>query len=140
MKSFASYVFEARWSGPVPFYVHNFTAEGAIFRAYVYESSGKTVVTAECVREGEPADVAREAAHILEPFGMLETSAMLGENVHPRWIYHSVETMEQLVALRTELSHQLGVGFVPGAWEVYSKAEKLSLVNAALAAATTVPA
>jgi hypothetical protein len=139
-KSFASYVFEARWSGPLPFYVHNFTADGAIFRAYVYESGAKTLVTAECVREAEPADVAREAARLLEPFGTLTTGDLLGENVHPRWIYHSVETMDQLVALRAELSRQLGVGFVPGAWEVYSKAEKLAQVNAALAAAARVTA
>lgn len=134
-KSFASYVFEAGWTGPLPFYVHNFTAEGAIFRAYVYESAGKTVVTAECVREADIGEVAAEAARLLAPFGTLSTGELLGENVHPRWIYHSVETMDQLVALRAELTRRLGVGFVPGAWEVYSKAEKLTQVNAGLAAA-----
>src|SRR5690606_20423948 len=48
-KVFTSLVFEADFDGPCPAYVQDFTAEGDVFRAYVYRSGGQTLVTAECV-------------------------------------------------------------------------------------------
>ena len=35
-KKFATYIFEAKWTGALPFYVQNFTSEGSCFRVYIY--------------------------------------------------------------------------------------------------------
>ncbi|MET0275058.1 MAG: FAD/NAD(P)-binding protein [Phenylobacterium sp.] len=125
-KTFHCHVFKARWAGPKPFYVQNFTAEGSVFRAYAYQSRGETLVTAECVAES--ADVRREVGRLLPG---VELGEQLSTSVQPRWIYHSMEAMKQLKALHAALPH----GFVAGAWEPYSKAEKFAQVNASLAQA-----
>ncbi|MBL8556968.1 MAG: NAD(P)/FAD-dependent oxidoreductase [Phenylobacterium sp.] len=135
-KSFATYVFAARWTGPRPFYVQNFTAEGACFRAYVYESAGRTLVTAECVKEADPTDLRYEVHRMLSGFGGdLALGEILCTTIKPRWIYHSVDAIRQLAQLRDAARDRLGATFVDGAWEPYAKAEKFAQVNAALAAA-----
>ncbi|MBX3485338.1 FAD/NAD(P)-binding protein [Phenylobacterium sp.] len=135
-KSFSTYVFAARWTGPRPFYVQNFTAEGACFRAYAYESSGRTLVTAECVREADPTDLRYEVHRMLCGFeGDLALGEILCTMIKPRWIYHSVDAVQQLKLLRNAARDRLGTAFVDGAWEPYAKGEKFAQVNAALAAA-----
>jgi hypothetical protein len=125
-KTFVSYVFKGRFPGPKPFYIQNFTAEGSVFRAYVYTSRGETLIAAECV--SEPEDVRREIGRLLPG---VELGEQLGMSMQPRWIYHSMDAMKQLKALHAALP----AGFVAGAWEPYSKAEKFAQVNASLAAA-----
>jgi hypothetical protein len=135
-KSFATYIFAARWTGPRPFYVQNFTAEGACFRAYVYETAGRTLVTAECVKEADATDLRYEVHRLLSGFGGdLALGEILCTTIKPRWIYHSVDAMQQLQQLRNVARDRLGATFVDGAWEPYAKGEKFAQVNAGLATA-----
>lgn len=135
-KSFATYTFAARWTGACPFYVQNFTAEGACFRVYVYESAGQTLITAECVAEASDAELRAEISRLLAGFeGELQLGQMLATSIKPRWIYHSIDAIQRLTQLRAALADRFGSTFVPAAWEPYAKAEKFALVNARLAAA-----
>ena len=134
-KRFATYVYGVDWSGPCPFYVQNFTATGACFRAYIYSSGGRTLLTAECVAEVGDADLRVEVARLLSGFeGQLKVGQMLAATVKPRWIYHTLEAIAGLVQLRATLAERFGPDFVCGAWEPYAKAEKFAEINAALAA------
>ena len=135
-KRFATYVFEADWTGTLPFYVQNFTAEGSCFRAYIYESVGSVLLTAECVTEDAEDGLVPNIRRILDGFeGQLTVGDLLYSSVKPRWIYHSTETIDRLSELRSTLAVRMGNGFVPGAWEPYAKGEKFAEVGAALAAA-----
>jgi hypothetical protein len=139
-KSFATYVFEAKWTGALPFYVQNFTAEGSCFRVYVYESGDKTLLTAECVAEDGGDDLAWDIQRMLKGFdGELTLGDLLAAAVKPRWIYHTVDAIQRLGDLRASLAARMGPAFVPGAWEPYAKAEKFHEVDAALATALGVP-
>lgn len=140
-KTFATYVFAARWTRGRPFYVQNFTGEGACFRVYLYESGGRTLLAAECVREASEAELRAEVGRLLEGFpGIIGLGEPLNVSVQPRWIYHSRDAIRRLAELRATLAARMGADFVPGAWEPYSKAEKLAQVNAGLAAALRVEA
>jgi hypothetical protein len=135
-KRFAAYVFEVRWTGPVPFYVQNFTAEGGCFRVYVYESGGRILLTAECVAETPDALLRAEIVRLMRGFGSPpQLGACLSATVKARWIYHTLDAVQGLAALRSRLAERMGPAFVAGAWEPYAKAEKFAQVNAALAAA-----
>ncbi|WP_425998551.1 NAD(P)-binding protein [Caulobacter sp. DWR1-3-2b1] len=134
-KSFATYVFEVEFDGPCPVYVQNFTAQGAAFRVYLYESGGKTLAVAECVREADLAKLPTEMRVLMSGFGSLKVRSLLHSDIQPRWIYHSIAAIEGLKALRGELAVRFGGGFIPGAWEPYAKSTKLAEVNAALALA-----
>ncbi|WP_309644512.1 NAD(P)-binding protein [Phenylobacterium sp.] len=136
-KSFATYAFKVRYGGPLPFYVQNFTAQGAIFRIYLYESRGHAVLLAECVKEACDAELRREIHRLMSGFGgaSLSLGEQVAANVGPRWIYQSVDAMKKLAGLRAGFARTMGDAFVPGAWEPYAKAEKFAQVNAGLAAA-----
>ncbi len=140
-KSFATYAFKATYGGPLPRYVQNFTATGAVFRVYLYETRGQAVVLAECVREADETELRREIARLMTDFdgGSLNLGAQISASVGPRWIYQSVEAMRKLADLRTAYAANMGPAFIPGAWEPYSKAEKFAEVNAGLGAALDVP-
>lgn len=135
-KSFFTYVFEvAAFDGPCPVYVQNFTAHGAVFRAYLYESGGAKLVVAECVREADLKTLPTELRTLLSGFGALALGPMVHSDAQPRWIYHSIAAIESLKTLRAKLTERFGGRFIPGAWEPYAKIAKLVEVNAALAAA-----
>ena len=135
-KSFATYTFEARWTGALPFYVQNFTAEGSCFRVYVYESGGKTLLTAECVAEDGGDELSWDIHRLLKGFeGDLTLGDLLAASIKPRWIYHTVDAIERLTQLRATLGERMGPAFVPGAWEPYAKGEKFVEMDAALSAA-----
>lgn len=135
-KSFATYVFACGWTGPRPFYVQNFTAEGSCFRLYVYESAGRTLLTAECVAEATNADLRYDIHRLMKGFdGDLALGELLYTSIKPRWIYHSVDAIDRLGELRAALAQQMGPAFVAGAWEPYAKAEKFAAVGADLATA-----
>lgn len=136
-KTFASYIYEADFDGPCPAYVQNFTAEGAAFRVYVYETGGRTMAVAECVRETDPLDLKAEMADLMRGLGDLDVGELAHVSVQPRWIYHTREAIEGLAALRAAAAARFGPRFVAGAWEPYAKSAKLAEVNAALAAAWT---
>ncbi len=134
-KSFATYVFEVEFDGPCPVYVQNFTAQGAAFRVYLYESGGRQLAVAECVREADLARLPSEMRGLLSGFGSLKVGTLLNSDIQPRWIYHSIAALEGLKALRARLTDRFGGQFIPGAWEPYAKAAKLAEVNAGLLAA-----
>ena len=135
-KSFATYTFEARWTGALPFYVQNFTAEGSCFRVYIYESGGKTLLTAECVAEDGGDELSWDIHRLLKGFeGDLTLGDLLAASIKPRWIYHTVDAIERLTQLRATLGERMGPAFVPGAWEPYAKGEKFVEMDGALAAA-----
>ncbi len=136
-KTFHTYVFEAGFDGPVPLYAQNFTATGDCFRAYLYESAGRRLIVAECVREADPTALPDELTTLLAGFGALEVGALLHTGQQDRWIYHSLEAIAGLAALRARLAERFGPSFVCGAWEPYGKSAKLAEVDAALAAAWT---
>lgn len=139
-KKFATYTFAAKWTGPVPFYVQNFTAEGSCFRVYIYESDGAVLLTAECVTETDQAGLARDIHQMLEGFdGTLALGDLLFRTVKPRWLYHSVETIDRLGELRAALKARKGDSFVTGAWEAYAKGEKFAEVEADLTKALQMP-
>ena len=109
---------------------------GDCFRVYIYESGGRTLLTAECVREAEPKALRDEIKTLLAGFdGDLALGEQLWTSVKPRWIYHSLEAIRGLATLRATRHQRMGAGFVSGAWEAYSKAEKFAQVNAGLAQA-----
>jgi hypothetical protein len=141
-KSFATYVFKARYSGPLPFYVQNFTAEGAVFRLYLYENGGETLALAECVTEASDAELRREIHQLMWGFGgaALTVGELVHANVGPRWIYPSMDAMQKFAGLRARFAEIMGAAFVPGAWEPYAKGEKFAQVSAGLAAALEAPA
>ena len=135
-KTFATYAFKASCHGSLPFYVQNFTATGAIFRLYLYETRGQAVLLAECVREAGEAELRGEIDRLMAGFdASLQLGEQVGVNVGPRWIYQSVEAMRRLADMRAVLARTMGDAFIPGAWEPYSKAEKFAQVNAGLMAA-----
>ncbi len=140
-KRFATYTFEARWTGPLPFYVQNFTAEGTCFRVYLYESAGSVLLTAESVVEDAAQTLTRDIHRMLDGFdGKLTLGECLFSTVKPRWLFHSVDTIDSLARLRHALRARLGDRFVPGAWEAYAKGEKFVEVETALRTALGVKA
>ena len=132
-KKFATYTFAVDWTGPVPFYVQNFTATGSCFRVYFYPNNGAVLMTAECVHEVGREALEKDVRPMLAGFeGELQLGDMLYSAVKPRWLYHSVDTIEKLSQLRAAISAKRGHLFVPGAWEAYAKGEKFAEVEAAL--------
>ncbi|MBV7264812.1 NAD(P)-binding protein [Erythrobacter ani] len=132
-KKFATYTFEVNWTGPAPFYAQNFTATGSCFRVYIYESGGAKLLTAECVYEAEGDELAEDIHLLLDGFeGELTIGGLLYRSIKPRWLYHTVDTMDKLGGLRMVLMDRLGDNFVPGAWEAYAKGEKFTEVEAGL--------
>lgn len=136
-KTFASYIFDCDFDGPCPAYVQNFTARGAAFRVYVYETGGRRMAVAECVRETDPLDLKDEMHALMSGLGTLDVGDLMHVSLQPRWIYHSLEAMAGLKALRARAAERMGASFIPGAWEPYAKSAKLAEVNAALAVAWT---
>ena len=135
-RTVASYVFSAAWTGPRPFYVQNFTAEGTCFRVYVYESGGQTLLTAECISETTGSDLRYDIHRLLQGFdGDLALGDLLATSINPRWTYHTVDAIESLGRLRAALADRMGPAFVAGAWEPFARAEKLAQVSAGLATA-----
>lgn len=126
-KKFATYTFEARWTGPLPFYVQNFTAQGSCFRVYIYESGGSILLTAECVSAEDGEGLIEDIHRLLEGFdGRLALGNLLYRTMKPRWLYHSTDTMEKLGKLRATLKAVRGTSFVTGAWEAYAKGDKFA--------------
>jgi hypothetical protein len=133
----AVYVFKTRHAGPTPFYVQNFTAEGAVFRIYLYECRGETLASVECVAETPDEPLRREVYSLMAGFG--EEALVLGDclsaDVRAAAGYPSVEARRSLDVLRLRLAQRLGGRFVAGAWDADDPAANLCEVRRALAAA-----
>ncbi|MBI1197437.1 MAG: NAD(P)-binding protein [Phenylobacterium sp.] len=116
--SHAAYVFAARWTGPRPFRVNNFTADGVCFRVCLYESAGRTLLTAECAKEADPTDLRYEVHRLVSGFeGDLALGELLCSSVKPRWTYQTVEAVAALAQLRGEFGQRFGAGAVSNGWE-----------------------
>ncbi|MEL6238325.1 MAG: NAD(P)-binding protein [Pseudomonadota bacterium] len=132
-RKFASYTFDVSWSGPTPIYFQNFTAQGACFRVYIYESAGAPLLTAECVSQCDESALTHDIHRVVDGFdGTLRVKKRLHSAVKPRWLYHSVETIDSLTVLRRALRARMGDRFVTGAWEAYAKGAKFVEVEADL--------
>lgn len=133
--SHASYVFAARWTGPRPFHVENFTAEGVCIRAQVYESAGRTLLAVECVTEADSTDLRYEIHRLLSGFdGDLALGELLCASVKPRWTWQTVEAVAAVADLRTRLAERLGPAIVTNAWERTAHADRLAHISTGLAA------
>jgi hypothetical protein len=134
--SHAAYVFAARWTGPRPFHVSNFTGAGVCFRAQVYESAGRTLLSAECVAEADPTDLRYEVHRLLCGFdGDLALGELLCATVRPRWTYQTVQAVAALAQLRAQIAQTLGPGVVTNGWEHGEPAPRFAHLSAALGAA-----
>lgn len=136
--SHAAYVFAARWTGPRPFLVNNFTADGVCFRVHLYESAGRTLLTAECAKEADSTDLRYEVHRLLGGFeGDLALGELLCSSVKPRWTYQTVEAVAALVQLRAEFGQRFGAGAVSNGWEHDAPAERFRHLAAGLGSALT---
>lgn len=124
----ASYVFRADIAAPRPLTVRNFTAEGPITQARVYESRGETLIALDCVDEAADADLRREASRLLSPFSErpVEIGACLFANVRSRFACPSVEAVRGLTRLKSELAHRHGGAFLVAGWESADAAGRFS--------------
>jgi len=128
----ASYVFKARFAGPKPFVVQAFDAKGSVFRVYVYESRGETLVCAECVGETCVDEVRSEVQRLLGPFAdeTPRVSEHLSNVVRTRGAAFTLEAWRTLDQLARR-----GPGFVPGAWHRASPGARFRDISQGLAAA-----
>jgi hypothetical protein len=109
-----TYVFEVDgFDGPCPVQVHNFTAQGAVYRAHLYESGGATLVAAECVREADFKTLPTELRTLLSGFGRLGLGPMVHADVQSRSI-PSLAAVEGMTLLRAQLADRFGERFVLG--------------------------
>lgn len=131
----ATYVFKARYFGPAPFRVCNFTTDGGVFRAHLYESRGQVMLAAECVRETPDNDLRREIHRLMSPFGgsSLALQELVSVGVTPRWGCHTVETVTALRRLRAAASRGFDGGFVSCGWEASRPRDAFAEIQAQLA-------
>ncbi len=115
----ASYVFRAEVAAPRPLTVRNFTAEGPVTLARVYESRGETLVALDCVDEAPDADLRRETMRLLAPFAERppELGACLYANVRSRFACQTVEAVRALERLKTDLAARHDGRFIVAGWE-----------------------
>lgn len=134
-RNFTTHVIGARWTGPLPFYVHNFTAEGICIRAYLYESGDRTLLSAQCVADAHPSELRSDLHRMTRPFGDLLLSETIATSVRPHWVCHTLDDVRRLGQLRGAMAGLMGPAFVPGGWELHAGADRFQAVSAALAAA-----
>jgi len=133
----ASYVLQARYNGPVPFMLQNFTGAGSVFRLSFYESRGETLVCAECVAETSDADLRREIADLMAAFDgeCLRLGDTVMVDVRSRHDILSADAARKLSGLRSALAQAKGAAFVTGAWESWEAGERFRRIARSLAVA-----
>jgi len=136
-RSLAAYVFKARYGGPVPFHLRNFTAEGVVCDLHLYESRGQVLMAVRCVAETPDADLRREIHRLMAGFD--GASLDLGEQVlaerGPCEAVPTVEAARKLKALRAGLAP----GVIDGGHDLAGETERLARIEALLSA-TRLPA
>ena len=135
--SVASYVLQARYAGPVPFMMQNFTGQGSVFRLSLYETRGETLICAECVAETSDADLRREIAQLMGAFDgdSLKLGDTLMVDVRTRYDCLSTDAARKLTGLRSALAQAKGAAFVPGAWDCWDAGERFRRIARSLAIA-----
>ena len=133
-KSLTSYIFKARYAGPLPFHVRNFTAEGSVFRVHLYECRGQALLSAECVSEISDCDLRREIHRLMGGFGgaSLHLDETVSIQVEPRWAQHSLDAARKLSGLHAALAKHQGANFIAGAWEAQTQSASLSEISRSL--------
>ncbi len=133
----ASYIFPARYAGPVPFQLQNFTAEGSVFRLSLYESRGEILLCAECVGETPENDLRREIAALMAAFDgeSLKLGDGLATHVVSRFDCLAADAPRKLAGLRSALAKARGPTFVTGAWETWDAGERFRKLARSLATA-----
>lgn len=140
-RSLATHVFKARYAGPVPFVLRNFTAQGAVCELHLYESRGQVLLTARCVTEASDADLRREIHRLMSSFG--GASLCLGEQmlstVGPQESCLTVDGARKLKAMRIGLQRRFGVGFIDAGWACAHESERLACIAKGLSQARERP-
>ncbi|MES2896165.1 MAG: flagellin modification protein FlmF [Pseudomonadota bacterium] len=140
-KSLATHVFKARYAGPVPFLLRNFTAQGAVCEIHLYESRGQVLLTARCVTEASDADLRREIHRLMSSFG--GASLSLGEQmlsmVGPQESCLTIDGAQKLQAMRIGLQRRFGAGFVDAGWACAQEGERLDSIATGLSQARVTP-
>lgn len=130
-KDYYVYCFTADYALNAPYYIHNQTAEGAVFRLYAYPDASGAMVTLECVNAANETDLRAEVTRLCR-LSMI-SDLRLGETVHSerqaRWIFHAPETFDAINTLREKLAARFGDRFISGAWELYTRAEKYAHIS-----------
>jgi hypothetical protein len=136
-KAVASYVLQARYAGPVPFMLQNFTARGSVFRLSLYPSRGETLLLAECVAEVSDAELRGEIEGLMAAFDgdSLKLGDTLAVSVRTRWDCLSMDVVRKLSGLRSALAQAKGPAFAGGAWEVGDITERHRRISRSLHAA-----
>ncbi len=133
-RSLSAHVFKARYAGPVPFTLRNFTAQGVVCEIHLYESRGQVLLTARCVAEATDADLRREIHRLMSSFG--GASLQLGEQmlstVGPQESCLTTEGARQLKAMTIGLKRRFDAGFVDAGWGCGRETERLARLAAAL--------
>ena len=132
--SHAAYVFAGRWTGPRPFRIENFTAEGVCIRVHAYESGERTLIAAECVAEAGATDLRYEVHRLFHGFeGDLALGELLSASVKPRWTHQTVAAIGALKDLRAHLAQRFGPSLVTNGWEHTDAAGRHAHLSGALA-------
>lgn len=131
----ASYVFRVRLEAPLPLTVRNYTAEGKVSALRVYQSRGETLVSVECVDELGDAPLRSEVLRLLAPFarGPVTLDACLMTNMRTRFACPSVEAVQRLARLETELDRTHSGRFIVAGWESADAAARISALTARMA-------
>ncbi len=130
----AAYVFAGRWTGPRPFRIENFTAEGACIRVHAYQSGDRVLIAAECVAETGATDLRYEVHRLFHGFeGDLALGELLSAAVKPRWTHQTVAAVTALRDLRVLLAQRFGPSLVTNGWEHPDVAGRHAHLSGALA-------
>lgn len=133
-KSLVSYIFKARYAGPLPFHVRNFTAEGSVFEVHLYECRGQALLSAECVAEVGDTDLRREIHRLMSGFGgaSLQLDETVSIQMEPRWGQHSLDAARKLSTLHAALVRSQGNRFIAGAWDAQGQSASLAEISGSL--------
>ncbi|MEM9964409.1 MAG: NAD(P)-binding protein [Asticcacaulis sp.] len=125
-KDFHVHVFTAEYALNAPYYIHNQTAEGAVFRLYAYPTETGAMVTLECVQAASENELRSEVSRLchLSMISDLRLGATVHSERQARWIFHAPETVDAIHHLREKLNQRYGNHFISGAWELYTRGEK----------------
>lgn len=137
VESYATYAWKAKFAGPVPLRIQNFTAEGAIHRLCFHESRGETLVAAHCVAEASDGELRREVHRLMAGFGgdTLALGEAVSTRVEPRRIYGTMAAVEGLKALRVQVAGTRGAGFVLAPLDRHHPQAAMRVLSADLAQA-----
>lgn len=126
-----SHVFRARFAGPRPFVVRNYSAAGSVFALYVYETRGETLVSAVCVQDATECAVRAEAQAMLDAFS--GEPARVGEHLAARSRTRGLALTLEARRCLEDVARRNGPAFVGGAWTRATLSARFAEVSQGLA-------